>query len=592
MIPYAIQSKTIFSSPSFSSLLHQISDSIVIVDKDLTIRFVNQRFLQSYPELSQILNCSDIVSFFKDHFVENETFYFFRQYVRESKKFTIVLRFYKDREDSIIVDFVPFKAHNSDTEFYALFFKNYSVNPIEKQLTQYALLKTIIKQVEQIDNINALIRFVVYTLHKNKFSYHHVSVFFKDVVQGEEVLRLIDLEGKSKDYFLSHYPKGYYQSINQGIAGRVAKTGDLIFEKDVSQNPLYHSLPDFRSSSELCVPIKIDEKVFGVINIESEDTIDLDDTDVQMVQAVADLVGLAIKNLTKAQELEKRHRKMEEYLSDLQESKEKLENQSFELHSTLEQMEKVQKIITQQNEILAKELKIGAQLQKSLLPKQLPQHCKLRFDSIYIPALELGGDFFDVQRLDENHVSIFIADVSGHGVSAALIAAMLKAFYSNHVGLEIEPHELLSQLNQDLISAIQTDNFVTAFYILIDSTSHTARFSSAAHPKPLLIRNKSGVLNLDTEGFVLGMFKEGKYQTREIQLIPGDRLLFYTDGVIETKNKYDEQFGLKRLSEDFSRNVHTKFNLVLPAFRKRLRQFSANNHFEDDITLLFTEIGA
>jgi len=588
----ALADKVQFKSEQFSAFLNSLTDALIIVDSDFNVIFVNQTFVQKFPELNQLLNFENLITFLNLKFRLIQTSQHIKEAIQENDHSHYTLPIATPDRDTIFLEFIADydKTHSGGACYY-VFFRKKSGNPIEKQLLHFDILKRIIQNIHKIESINGLVNYVVKTLHQNKFSYHHVSVFLRERVNRKELLRLVACEGKSKEYFRKYFPKGYFQGIDQGIMGQVIATGEIVFERNVQENPCYHSLPDFVSASELCIPIKDEKQVLGAINIESENAIDLDETDVQMVNAVADIMGLAIKNIRKAEELKRSYQEMEKYVSDLQESKERLESQSFELVAALEKAERAQKLLHLQKKNLEKDLRIGAELQKSLLPKRLPEDCQIKIDSVYIPTLQLGGDFFDIKQLDDSYVAILIADVSGHGVSAAIIAAMLKAFYLHHFSLALQPSRLLDALNLDLVNSIPTDNFVSAFYMVINRNQKSAIYSSASHPTPLLLsKKKKQVKALETSGFFLGVFNDGQFEEKSIAIEEGDRLLFYTDGVTEARNQAGESFGVNNLVNEMYKTNAMPFQKVLPSIQNAVNQFAQRSTFEDDITLLLLEM--
>lgn len=210
------------------------------------------------------------------------------------------------------------------------------------------------------------------------------------------------------------------------------------------------------------------------------------------------------------------------------------------LRQTREQLE-------QQLSAIRNELETARQIQLSILPGEVPRLAGLDIAARYVPMSSVAGDFYDFLPVDENRIGILVADVSGHGMPAALIASMLKIAFAAQVASALDPAAVLSGLNQALCGKFQS-HFVTAAYALIDTERRTLRYAGAGHP-PLLVRERSSAKVRDVleNGLFLGYFPEATYSTVEIPFQPGDWVLLYTDGISEMMNPNEEQFGEKRL---------------------------------------------
>jgi phosphoserine phosphatase RsbU/P len=210
------------------------------------------------------------------------------------------------------------------------------------------------------------------------------------------------------------------------------------------------------------------------------------------------------------------------------------------LRQTREQLE-------QQLSAIRNELETARQIQLSILPGEVPRLAGLDMAARYVPMSSVAGDFYDFMPVDENRIGILVADVSGHGMPAALIASMLKIAFAAQVASALDPSAVLSGLNQALCGKFQS-HFVTAAYALIDTERRTLRYAGAGHP-PLLVRERSSASTREVleNGLFLGYFPEATYSTVEIPFQPGDWVLVYTDGISEMMNPDEEQFGEKRL---------------------------------------------
>jgi sigma-B regulation protein RsbU (phosphoserine phosphatase) len=193
------------------------------------------------------------------------------------------------------------------------------------------------------------------------------------------------------------------------------------------------------------------------------------------------------------------------------------------------------------------ELETARQIQISILPERVPALPRLRVAAAYHPMSAVAGDFYQFIELDDEHLGVLVADVSGHGVPAALIAVMMKTAVQSVMPCVHSPGDVLQGLNR-MLSGQAPDQFVTAAYLFIDTQSYKARYSAAGHP-PLLLSRAGTLHRIESNGLVFGVMPQPDYPVREISICPGDRLLLYTDGVIEPENSKGKPFGDSKLEQ-------------------------------------------
>jgi phosphoserine phosphatase RsbU/P len=190
-----------------------------------------------------------------------------------------------------------------------------------------------------------------------------------------------------------------------------------------------------------------------------------------------------------------------------------------------------------------KELEIARQIQSSILPRELPRLAGLDIAARHLSMSAVAGDFYDFLVVDEKRLGVLIADVTGHGVPAALIASMLKVAFAAQFAHADAPARVLTGLNGALCGKFE-DHFVTAAYVFIDMDAEIMRYSGAGHPPLMLVSRAAGkARQIEENGLMLGLFPEALYSAIEIPLCAGDRYLLCTDGVLETKNAAEEEFG-------------------------------------------------
>jgi phosphoserine phosphatase RsbU/P len=194
---------------------------------------------------------------------------------------------------------------------------------------------------------------------------------------------------------------------------------------------------------------------------------------------------------------------------------------------------------------IRKELEIAKRIQLSILPTEFPASRSFCVASRYLPMTSVAGDFYEFLIAGDHEAGLLIADVSGHGVPAALIASMVKLAATSQRNNAGNPAELLTGMNAALFGNTQ-EQYVTAAYVHLDAQTAELRYSAAAHPAMLLLR-RGEVSEITENGFMLAIFASASYENAVHPLEPGDRLLLYTDGIVEASNAQQEEFGKERL---------------------------------------------
>jgi phosphoserine phosphatase RsbU/P len=240
-----------------------------------------------------------------------------------------------------------------------------------------------------------------------------------------------------------------------------------------------------------------------------------------------------------------------------------------------------------------KELEIARRIQFSTLPQSVPALAGLEIVARYAPMSAVAGDFYDFLYVDEQRVGVLIADVTGHGVPAALIASMLKVAFAGQAAHARDPAQVLAGLNRALWGKFE-EHFVTAAYLFVDLDKGSMRYSAAGHPPLMLLARASGeVREIEENGLLLGMFPEAEYSSMEFSVGPGDRCLMYTDGVLEARNGAQEEFGKPRCKEFVEKQRDIPAARFASALLDRVAGFSGQNSAgtqEDDITLVVLDV--
>lgn len=195
---------------------------------------------------------------------------------------------------------------------------------------------------------------------------------------------------------------------------------------------------------------------------------------------------------------------------------------------------------------VAQEMRSAREIQTSILPRALPEIPGVTLAARYQPLAAVAGDFYDVAPLSSGDVAILVADVSGHGVPAALIASMVKVAFTSTLNDTNDPGAILTRMNATLCGMF-TRSFVTAACAVLRPAARSLEYALAGHPPPLLAGGSAGVIELNERGIVLGFMPSATYTTATVPLGKDSRLLLYTDGVMEAADDRDDLFGLERL---------------------------------------------
>jgi len=277
------------------------------------------------------------------------------------------------------------------------------------------------------------------------------------------------------------------------------------------------------------------------------------------------------------------------------------------LKETEEKLAEYTQQLEQKNKQTVEELKMARELQLAMLPHEfpcVPRHrpraeSDLEFFSYFFPSGAVSGDFFDVIRLSDTAVGLFICDVMGHDVRAALVTAMMRALVVDLSGTTTEPGELLAQINREVAGVFkQTGStmYATAFYLIADVARAELRYASAAHPEPILLHRQRGTAEWlgngpeQKKGPALGLFAEGQFPTHQCPMEVGDLIALFTDGLIEAEGADHESFSAERLLAAVRQRAKLPTNELFTGLLDEIKHFSASSEFEDDVCVVGLEV--
>lgn len=237
---------------------------------------------------------------------------------------------------------------------------------------------------------------------------------------------------------------------------------------------------------------------------------------------------------------------------------------------------------------------MATQIQASMLPcifPAFPEHKEFNVYATMQPAKEVGGDFYDFFLIDDNHLAVVMADVSGKGVPAALFMVIAKTLIKNHTQNFEAPCDVFTNVNKQLCENNQAGMFVTAWMGILEIDSGMFTYVNAGHNPPLLKRKGERFTYLKSRaGFVLAGMEGIRYGQYQIQLNPGDLLYLYTDGVTEATDIYNKLYGEERLQEILDKNASLPLEEILKNIKKNIDLFVKGAPQFDDITMLALKI--
>jgi len=360
------------------------------------------------------------------------------------------------------------------------------------------------------------------------------GVFLTDEIKGE--INSVYSEGYDSEH-------EYFQvKIGQGLLGWVARTGEPVIVGDVSKDDRYiNGNPLTRS--EIVVPIELDGRVLGVLNLESNRRNAYNKRTLDLVCSFTSQAAVAIER-------------------------------AYLYGKTIE------------NKRLDEQLNIARNIQHTFIPKKNPDVKGYDISGINIPSGEVGGDYFDFIKIIDYQMGIAIADVSGKGIPASLIMASFRASLIAEIRNNYSIRTICKKVNSLLFESLERENYVTAFYGVLDTKNDIFTFSNCGHNLPIFLRANGDIEFLKEGGLALGVVDGIDYEERPIFLQKGEAIVFYTDGVTEVNNESNVEFGENQLIEAINEFKHLPAIEMQNKIIDRVKSYAAPDHFFDDVTIV------
>ncbi len=248
---------------------------------------------------------------------------------------------------------------------------------------------------------------------------------------------------------------------------------------------------------------------------------------------------------------------------------------------------------TRQRKFLENEMATAQQVQGRLFPQTLPAMRRLEYTAVCRTAMDTGGDYYDFLPLADGRLGIALGDVSGKGVSAALLMSNLQGRLQSFAPLRTSAlDQLMADINQSMCRATESARYATFFYGLYDEPRGTLTYVNAGHHAPMLFRSGSpdGPLRLQTGGMVIGLFPDAAYRQESLPLRTGDLLVIFTDGLVEAANREGEEFGEDRIAEVAARHRDGSATEIQESILAAAEDFRNGAALGDDLTLLVAKV--
>ena len=231
------------------------------------------------------------------------------------------------------------------------------------------------------------------------------------------------------------------------------------------------------------------------------------------------------------------------------------------------------------------ELKEARDIQRNLLPKELPQVAGHEIAGVTQPVHFVGGDYYNVVRLSDRHLALCIADVSGKGLPAALLMSSLQAALKPLMAQNLPPRELCRRLNGMMCEITPLGKFISFFYAVLDYKEGRLTYCDAGHNPPLLVRQRGATIELSAAGAVLGQFPDWVYEQSDVELKAGDRLILFTDGLVEACGADFEPFGEDELARVVRANPETSAAELMGRLMQAASEY-CGGRFQDDASMI------
>lgn len=329
--------------------------------------------------------------------------------------------------------------------------------------------------------------------------------------------------------------------IGRGIVGRCIATKKPFMARDIRMDKSYISGRN-ETRSELCVPIMAGGHCWGAINLESNHIAAYTSDDQQYLETIAIQTGIALQNL--------------------------------DLQSRMTESQ------------FGDDMDRAEQIQRSLLPKTIPNHPDIEFDLQFVPSMQISGDFYDLTEHSADNFLLGVGDVVGKGIPGALLMSNFYASYQSEIKSERPLGEVMRILNQKFSDDLGVSREITYFLSLLDTKRGVLRYVNAGHPPPMIFHRDGTWQRLEVGGPILGADRNSEYPEAEIALAKDDLMVLYTDGATEAVDASGQLFDEQGVIDTIQENLGARVDIVGPILLERIYRFTRSNMLKDDVTII------
>src|SRR5271166_4806438 len=407
-----------------------------------------------------------------------------------------------------------------------------------KQSKILLLLNEIARELTSILNLDELLGRIA-ELMRRLIDYQMFSILLLDAT-GEKLQHRFSLRFNENIQLKHEIPLG------RGLIGYAAETKQAVLVPDVTKDPRYiESNPETRS--ELVVPLVYKDKVIGVLDLEHTRRGFFTDDHRRTMITLAAQVAIAIENARLYEEIARQERRLE------------------------------------------RDLALARELQMRLLPQSRPKLAHLEFAAKFVPARAIGGDLYDFIPYSLSRLGIVIGDVSGKGAPAAIYAALVSGILRSHAPIEPGPAEMLKAVNMSLAERRIEAQFVSIIYAVWDDQHRTLLVANSGLPRPIHVRaGKNHVI--EATGLPLGLFDDANYDEFRFKMKPGDMFVFFSDGILDARNRNGEMFGRGRVEKLIAECGGSSADCVVDILFKAVAEHSAGVETFDDQTVVAIKV--
>jgi phosphoserine phosphatase RsbU/P len=405
---------------------------------------------------------------------------------------------------------------------------------ITKQARILVLLNEIARELSSILNLDELLNGIAELLRR-LIDYQMFSILLLDS-SGEKLQHRFSLRFRENIHLKHEVPLG------RGIVGYAAQTKQAVLVPDVKKDPRYvEANPETRS--ELAVPLIYKDKVIGVLDLEHTRRGFFTEEHKRTITTLAAQVAIALENARLYEEIARQERRLE------------------------------------------RDLALARELQVRLLPQAQPKLAHLDVAAKFVPARAIGGDLYDFIPYSLSRMGIVVGDVSGKGAPAAIYAALVSGILRSHAPIEPLPAEMLSAVNMSLAERRIEAQFVSLIYALWDDENRTLTVANSGLPRPIYVHGGKNEV-IEATGLPLGLFDETDYDEFRFRMKPGDMFVFFSDGILDARNRNGELFGRGRVEQIVGECAAKSADCVVDSLFKAVAEHSAGMETFDDQTVV------